>query len=82
MYEGSKNIEIGQIGPFNVTIEYISPDASVLLDTIMEHWEQHYLELKAMFPDREPDFYGFAYWLVRWSGLIQPAYNQPPDNRG
>ena len=76
MYEGSENIEVGKIGPFNVTIGCISPDARDLLDTIMEHWEKHYSDLKEMFPDKAPDYYGFAYWLVRWSGLIQPASNK------
>jgi hypothetical protein len=57
-----------------IMIGCISPEARDLLDTIMEHWEKHYTELKTMHGDKyEPSFYGFAYWLVRWSGLIQPS---------
>lgn len=53
----------------------ISPEARELLDTIMASWEPHYEELKKNNENYEPSFYGFAYWLVRWSGLIQP---EPP----
>lgn len=51
----------------------ISPEARDLLDTIMEHWEKYYADYKQLKNNTEPTFYGFAYWLVRWSGLIQPT---------
>lgn len=75
--EGSKNIEVGQIGRSNVTLGCISPDARELLDTIMVEWEKHNKERLKLFPGKRASIYGFAYWLVRWSGLIQPASNQP-----
>lgn len=62
---------IVKVGP--VTIGCISPEARNLLDIIMEHWEAHCAELKRIAPDYEPTPYAMAYWLVRWSGLIQPA---------
>lgn len=54
-----------------ITLGCISPEARELLDTIMEAWEAHYKTVKT--DTYEPTFYGFAYWLVRWSGLIQPT---------
>lgn len=58
----------------NITIGCISPESRDLLETIMEHWEAHYKQLKGNNgEDYEPTYYGFAYWLVRWSGLIQPT---------
>lgn len=62
-----------------ITLGCISPEARELLDTIMEEWEKHYAGMKEMHGDAMPEttFYGFAYWLVRWSGLIQPANTNP-----
>ena len=54
-----------------IALGCISPEARDLLDTIMEKWEDHYKTVKT--DTYEPTHYGFAYWLVRWSGLIQPA---------
>lgn len=55
----------------NIIIGCISPEAKNLLDTIMIEWEKHLNELKETNgKDYEPSYYGFAYWLVRWSGLI------------
>ncbi len=53
-----------------IAICCISPEARDLLDTIMEKWEEHYKKVKTK--TYEPTFYGFAYWLVRWSELIKP----------
>lgn len=55
----------------NITLGCITPEARELLDVIMEKWEDHYKNLKENY-NHEPSFYGFAYWLVRWSNLIQP----------
>lgn len=57
-----------------ISLGCISPEARDLLDTIMEQWEKHYRSMKEMHGDAMPEttFYGFAYWLVRWSGLIRP----------
>jgi hypothetical protein len=61
----------------NISIGCISPEARDLLDRIMEEWEKHYSELKKVYEqvgrNEEPGYYAFAYWLVRWSGLIQPS---------
>ena len=63
-----------------ITLGCISPEARELLDTIMEAWGKHYAGMKEMHGDAMPEttFYGFAYWLGRWSGLIQPALTNPP----
>ncbi len=57
----------------NVTITCITPEARDLLDKIMAEWSEHEKKLRESFPNREPSIYGFAYWLVRHSGLIRPA---------
>ena len=68
-FQGS---EFRQIGP--LVLGCISPEARELLDTIMAKWEEHLAELKkAHGPDYTPTHYGFAYWLVRWSGLVRPS---------
>ena len=68
--EGSRNI---QVTP-NITLGCISPEARDLLDTIVAEYQKHYdgmvaMNLKGTHPD---DVYGAFYWLVRWSGLVQP----------
>lgn len=72
MFKGSKNIDVGKIGNFNITIGGISPEASDLLDTIMMEWKKFNKERLKLFPNKRTSIYGFAYWLVRWSNLIQP----------
>lgn len=60
-----------QVGP--VTLTSMTPEARDLLDKIMEGWKKHEKALKEQFPKHKPTFYQFAYWLVRFSGLIRPA---------
>jgi hypothetical protein len=60
-----------------VTLGCISPEARDLLDTVMDEWEKHVIEAKKIHGEKyKPEYYGFAYWLIRWSGLIQPAQKQ------
>lgn len=63
-----------------IALGRISPEARELLDTIMEQWEAHYKTVKT--DTYEPTFYGFAYWLVRWSGLIKPMPKNEPMPEG
>jgi hypothetical protein len=71
-YQGSSFTEPAT----GIVLGCISPEARKLHDTIMEHWEEHYKDLKDMHGNAyEPTIYGFAYWLVRWSNLIQPINN-------
>jgi hypothetical protein len=67
--KGSSQIQVGS----NIILNCISPDARKLLDTIMAEWEKHLVEVRKHTPDYEPTPYGMAYWLVRYSGLIEPA---------
>lgn len=64
-----------QIG--NVTLGCMSLEGRDLLDQIVESYEQHYDQ--AFNPEalKHPDdVYQAFYWLVRYSGLIQPADKQ------
>jgi len=74
MYQGSNFKKVNQ----NIVLGCISPEANNLLETIMEHWEDYLAKLKKSFPLKEPSFYSFAYWLVRYSGLIQPTIASQP----
>lgn len=68
--DGSRFIRVTE----SITIGCMSKEARDLLDTIMEQWETHLAKLKVSNgQDYEPSYYGFAYWLCRWSGLVQPA---------
>lgn len=58
-----------------IAIGCISPEARDLLDRTMEEWKKHKKQLpKTLMGKRyRPGVYSFAYWLIRWSGLVQPA---------
>ena len=66
--EGTRIKEIHQI-----KIVCISQEAKELLQKIMEEWSIHVEQTKDLTPQYEESIYGFAYWLVRWSGLIKSA---------
>lgn len=52
------------------------------LDKVMAKWREHFAKLKTANPKYTPaikdadDVYGFAYWLIRWSGLVIPSNNK------
>lgn len=63
-----KGTRVKKVGP--VAIGCISLEASDLLDTVMAEWKKR----KKGYPKGyRPGTYGFAYWLIRWSGLVEPA---------
>lgn len=73
-----KGTEFTPIAGTNIVLSCITPEARVLLDKIMEAWEKHEAAMRESARARgvnlgEISHYGFAYWLVRYSGLIQPA---------
>jgi hypothetical protein len=63
-FQGSRFQKINE----NITLGCISTEAKDLLDKIMHEWEKHKKK-----SHHKSSIYGFAYWLVRWSGLIQPS---------
>lgn len=67
--EGSRERDITP----HIVVTTMSPDARDLLDTIMEAWASADQEFRASHPGRELSIYGFAYWLCRYSGLIEAA---------
>lgn len=62
-----------------VTLASISPEARDLLDEVMAAWEEHRVKLPETLTcgdetwNPRESVYSFAYWLIRWSGLVQPA---------
>lgn len=57
-----------------VAIGAIHPDARELLDRIMAEWEPHVESVRRNNPPgTEITPYMAFYWLVRWSGLIDPT---------
>lgn len=78
----------GEFGPgtkgeraAGIPICCMAPEYRDCLDRVMEEWREHFKKLpllpqKISDPD---DVYGFAYWLIRWSGLVVPAESfRPP----
>jgi hypothetical protein len=64
-YSGSRVIKAGPI-----TIACMSQEARECLDRAMVDW----LEFKKGFPKgHRASIYGFAYWLIRYSGLFRPV---------
>lgn len=51
-----------------VSIAAMSPDAHELLETALEDWSEHKRELPA---ENRESVFSFAYWLFRYSGLIE-----------
>lgn len=65
---GTRSLKVG-----NVSINAMSPEARDCLDRVMEAWRLHWAELSPEFRIADPDaVYGFAYWLIRYSGLVIP----------
>jgi len=76
--EGS---EIKKIGGTNIALTSMSVEARDLLDLIMEKWREHEKGMRESAKQRGVKLgpisnYGFAYWLVRYSGLIEPSNSQ------
>lgn len=65
-FNGSRTHKINDY----ITTIAISPEARDLLDMAIEQWDEH---KKALPPDCQESVYSFAYWLIRYSGLVQPA---------
>lgn len=61
-----------------VTLCCISPEARDLLDYVMEEWDKYKQGLPETMTvggetwNPRESVYGFAYWLIRWSGMVQP----------
>jgi hypothetical protein len=71
-FNGSRFLRAGS----GITVGCISPEARDCLDRVMEEWKAHKSELKKVHGGHyRPGEYGFAYWLIRWSGLVKPASN-------
>jgi hypothetical protein len=57
-----------------VTLTCISPEARDLLDLVMAEWYKYLTVFKQTNgQDCEPSQYGFTYWLIRYSGLVEPS---------
>ena len=56
-----------------VALACISPEARDLLDRIMADWAAFLGDVQKHTPKYEPTPYMMAYWLTRYSGLIEPA---------
>ena len=52
-----------------IMITGVRPEQRDLLDTIMSEWEKQEAEIKAM--GKEVSIYQFAYWLIRYSNLVE-----------
>ncbi len=66
---GSQQRDIGSIDGVRIAIGCMDPSARDLLDRAMEQWGDHRKSLPAEYQE---SVYSFAYWLFRWSGLVNP----------
>ena len=64
---------VHQIG--NISICCMKPEYRDCLENAMEEWNKHKKQLPKMLGTKRyrPGVYAFAYWLIRWSGLVKPA---------
>ena len=69
-FQGSSFVQVSN----NIALGCISPEANDLLSRIMDEWQKHEEAMQSTMKDYQPSFYGFAYWLVCWSGLVQSAH--------
>jgi hypothetical protein len=60
--------EMTQVGP--ITLCHMKGNYRECLDKAMAMWEEHKKNLPK---DSQESTYAFAYWLIRWSGLVQPV---------
>lgn len=69
----NKSTTTKRVGP--VTISCMSPEYRDCLENVMNEWKKHKRKLPKTINGRryQPGIYGFAYWLIRWSGLVRPA---------
>jgi hypothetical protein len=79
IYRRLKEASLGLEGTISrragpVSINCMAPDYRDCLDRVMEEWELHKKDLRKVYGKSiRPSHYAFAYWLIRWSGLVQPA---------
>lgn len=64
------NHDLREVGP--VTLACMDADARNLMDKALTQYQEHFRGVRKMFPKKRPNVYSFAYWLFRWSGLIDP----------
>jgi len=70
-----------QVEGANIVLTCITSEARDLLEKIMAAWAEHEAGMRDNARQRgvelgEISHYGFAYWLVRYSGLIEPSKSE------
>lgn len=69
---------VKQCGP--VAICCIKPEYSECIDNVMAAYRVHWEGLPINHRPKDPDdVYGFAYWLIRYSGFVVPATKESPN---
>ena len=56
-----------------ISMGFFRPEYRDVMDQALEEWEKHKAKIRQHTPDfaTEGEVRSFAYWLFRWSGLIQ-----------
>lgn len=69
----NRGSRIHKVGP--ITIATMNPNYRDCLDRIMEAYREHWKGIPENGRSlKDPDdAYQFAYWLLRWSGLVKPT---------
>jgi len=62
------NHDTRKVGP--ITLSCMAPEARDLMDRALEEYEKHCANVREWKPGHRGSVYSFAYWLFRWSGLV------------
>ena len=65
------NHEQREVGP--VTLMCMAPEARGLMELALKQYREHRKNVRKIFPKDRESVYSFAYWLFRWSGLIDAS---------
>ena len=67
--------DVKEIPGTAISVCCMNPEYRDCLDRAMEEWKKHRKTLPKKINGKryEPGIYGFAYWLIRWSGLVKPT---------
>ena len=71
--DGTRTVNISP----NIKLVSISPEAHNLLELALDGWDEHRQGLPQEYQN---SVYSFAYWLFRYSGLVEPASPQPAQS--
>lgn len=68
------NHSMRKVAP-GVTLNCMAPKARDLMERALEEYQKHCRGIRSWKPNHRGSVYSFAYWLFRWSGLVDVKGN-------